>query len=207
MKICIQLLYTQSWLDLAKISVPNIVSYCKRRNYDWNVQCSIDPYDAFEKIRQIKNQFDSGTADVVMSMDCDAMITNYLKKIEDLIEGDEKLYLSKDYNGINTGVFIIKNSEWSKMFLSSLLEKKGLPNIHCEQDAIVGFINENKDATKEIKILPQNQINSYNYSLYKEIPPQSHDDGDFRLGDFVIHFPGISMNERLKMMKNTPVIL
>ncbi len=206
MKIVIQCLYTQGWLDIARVVTPNIVSYCQKHGYSWNIKCISEPYDAFEKIREIQKLFSAGEADVVVSLDCDTVISNHLIKVEDIIDGDEMFFISRDYNNINAGVFIIKNCVWARLFLEALLYRIGKPEVYCEQDAIVDFMKDNEGALEEFKILPQYKINSYHYSLYKEIPPQTHEQGNFELGDWIAHFPGCSMETRLKLIQNTPIV-
>jgi len=86
MRITLQMLYTKSWRDIAKITVENIVNYCVKHGYNWNIQWLDEPYDAFEKIRHIQRLFEANEADVVMSLDCDLMITNYTVKVEDFLD-------------------------------------------------------------------------------------------------------------------------
>lgn len=209
--ICIQCLYTQSWLDIAKIVVPNIIGYCQKHGYSWNIQCISEPYDAFEKIRQIQGIFQRNEADVVMSMDCDAIITNYTVKIEDFIKDKGWLFLCKDYNGINCGVFIVVNNGYSKIGLDCLLAKQYNLGVYCEQDALDSYLKVIEPIAIKynyptVEILPHSSINSYKYELYPEIPPQTHEQGQWQEGDFVLHLPGIGMEKRKEILENIKII-
>lgn len=211
MRICIQCLYTKSWLDIAKITVPNITAYCQKKCYSWNIQCIDEPYDAFEKIRQIQGLFERDEADVVMSIDCDALITNYTKRIEDFLKIDSWFYVCSDYNGINCGVFIVKNTVYSKIGLDYILSKKEDNDVHCEQDALCKYLQVfepiiNKYDYPKVQILPHPSINSYLYHLYHETPTQTHEQGQWQEGDFILHLPGISMEQRKQILSNTKVI-
>jgi len=200
------MLYTKGWVDIAKITTPNIVNYCRKHNYSWNIQCIDEPYDAFEKIRQIQGIFERNEADAVFSMDCDAIITNYGIELDGLVAMDDShAYFTQDYNGLNCGVFCVKKSEWSKCFLKKILDKKGQQNMHCEQDAIMSILCEEFPA--EVLIVPQYAFNSYKYELYIEIPPQTEEEGQWVEGEsFVLHLPGIGMDLRKQILSNTKVI-
>jgi len=199
------MLYTQSWLELAKITTVNIARYCVKHGYSWNIQCIDEPYDAFEKIRQIQGIFERNEADVVMSMDCDSLITNYTIRIEDFINDYNSFFVCEDYHGINTGIFIIKNTIDAKILIDYTLPMKGDIGFNCEQDKIEQYFYHSEDNTG-IEILPHPSINSYLYELYHEIPPQTPAQGQWIEGSFILHLPGIGMDLRKEILSNTKVI-
>lgn len=201
MRICIQMLYTQGWLELAKVTTPNIVNYCRKHGYTWNIQCIKEPYDAFEKIRQIQSIFENNEADAVWSLDCDAIITNYTKKVEDYLNEEDYFYVCKDYNGINCGSFIVVKSEWSIRLLEKMIWYSKYDDIHCEQDALQRYIKIR--GCENIKKLPHPSINSYLYKLYPEIPMQTEEQGQWANGkSFILHLPGVGMDTRISIMKD-----
>lgn len=193
------MLYTDGWLDLAKVVVPNVVNYCRKHNYRWAISRISEPYDGFTKLTGIKNIFDNNDADIVWSLDCDTLITNYTIKVDSLLDDKYDAYFCNDYNGLNAGSFIIKNSNWSDIFLGYCLNLKGLEKMYCEQDAIVGYIKDHPSETK-IKILAHPSINSYLYENYPEIPTQSHEQGNWKQGDLLLHLPGINNEKRLSII-------
>lgn len=199
--ICLQMLYTKSWVELAKVTTPNIVNYCLKHGYSWNIQCIDAPYDAFEKIRQIQKIFSNDEADVVWSLDCDVLITNYTKKVEDYLDEENKLFLCKDYNGINCGSFIVVKSEWSLQLLEKIIYYSKYDDIYCEQDALQRYMKIR--GCENIRKLPHPSINSYLYENYPEIPTQTHEQGQWNIGDFILHLPGIGMEERFKILNET----
>jgi len=203
MRIVLQLLYTKSFRDLARIVVPNIVDYCVKRGYNWNILWLDEPYDAFEKIRHIQRLFEADEADVVMSLDCDLLITNYDIKVEDFLDEEHDFYVCKDFYNINCGTFIIKKSEWSKFFLGSLIILgKQFKTVYCEQDAVIKYMDA-FEGTEEIKILPHPSINSYKYELYPEIPPQTKEQGQWEEGCFIMHLAALGMQTRLDILNET----
>lgn len=200
------MLYTSDWSEIAKISVPNAVNYARKHGYSWNIQAVPQPFSGYDKISHIQNIFDHDEADVVMSIDCDALITNYNIKVKKFLDEQHSLFICKDYNGINAGVFIARKTDWIKDFFSYILLCKGEPDMHCEQDAIVKYMNE-FNTGNNIKILPHPSINSYLYESYPDIPFQTHEQGQWESGDFLLHLPGLSMEKRIDILKTTPVIL
>lgn len=209
MRICLQLLYTEGWVNLAKIVVPNIVNYCRKHGYNWNIHCFPEPckFDfGYEKLKQIKNLFQTGLADVVWSLDCDAIITNYNKKVEDIIDPHFNFYITQGANTYNAGSFIIKKSKWTYLFIEDLLSKQGKENMHCEQDALCDYIREY--GTKDICILPHPSINSFKYELYPEYPEvKTREEGNWHEGDWVLHLPGVGMDLRQEILSNVSIIL
>jgi len=210
MRICLQLLYTEGWVNLAKIIVPNIVNFCRKHGYTWNIQCFPEPCPSdfgYEKLRQIKNIFDNNEADVVWSVDCDLLITRYDWKVEDLINDKDSFYITYGANTYNAGSFIFKKSEFTYWLIEHLLSKQGQDGMHCEQDAICDYIKE--FGVESICILPHPTINSFMYPLPPEWPDVIKEkDGNWLEGSsYVLHLPGISMQDRYRILSSTPVIL
>jgi len=206
MRVCFQLIYTADWVDLAKITVPNIVNYCRKHGYDWNIQSIQNRYSGYLKILNIQSLFAANDADVIVSLDCDTLITNYNIKIEDYIDDIHSFFICKDYNGINAGVFVIKNNKWANGFLSYILQCEGQSGMYCEQDAILSYMKSFPN-NENIKILPHPSINSYLYESYPEIPPQSHEQGQWVEGDYILHLPGIDNQTRIKILTQIPILL
>ena len=61
-------------------------------------------------------------AQYILWMDNDSLIVNQTLSLESLIAGDpgKDFYISSDFNGINFGVFAVRNSEWSRQLFESL---------------------------------------------------------------------------------------
>lgn len=206
---CVQLLYTKSWTKLSDIVVPALTKYCIKHGYKTNIKEVQEPFDGFEKLREIKRIFENNEADVVLSIDCDALITNFNVTIESLIS-DRILNLSKDYNNWNCGVFIMQNAVWAIPFIELLLSKSGKQGIYCEQDAIIDWVNSEslEDVYHVINQIPQYKVNSYLYESYPEIPPQTEEQGQWVQGEsFILHLPGIGMDKRIEILKNTKITL
>lgn len=206
MRISMQCIYDTKWVSLAKLTVPNIVGYCVKHGYDWNIQ-AVQEYKSdsgYDKLREIRKLFENNKADVVVSLDCDLHITNYNIKIEDFLNDTFDFYITHGANTYNAGVFILKKSGWAYWFIDYLLSCQGLPNMHCEQDAIMAYINE--FGTKDICVLPHPSINSFMYDLYPEYTNVTHQEGNWQEGDFILHLPGVGMDKRHQILSNVKVI-
>lgn len=207
MSITVLILYTTSWQSLADMVIPNAKMYCDKNNYTLQVLEYNEPYPSdfgFNKIIEINNLFNNSTK-IVWSLDLDALITNKNIKIEDFLDDEHDFFICKDYNGINAGSFILRKSKWSENFINYILEQRN--KVYCEQDAIESYLDEFPNDEK-IKILNHPSINSYLYELYPEIPKQTHEQGNWEIGDFVLHLPGMNMSKRVETFtKIKPEIL
>lgn len=194
-KICVQMLYTEDWVSLALRSAKSIVDYCDLHGYSRDVRVVNTPYNWIEKLSSIRNTFMRRSANVVWSLDCDAIITNPNFNIETFLDNDHDFYVTKDFNGINCGSFIVKDTEYSYDLINWVLKQSGKTGNHCEQDAINSYMKAYPN--NRIKILPQSTINSYKYELYPEIPPQTEEQGQWVEGkSHVLHLPGVGMSLR-----------
>lgn len=205
-RIVISIQCTLDWLDLSDITINNAEEYCRLRRYGIVPEIFGIHYCGYEKIKSILKIFDSG-ANVVWSMDADTLITNHNKRVEDYIDHKHDFFICKDYNGINAGSFIVRKTKWAISFLEWLLKCKGKDKMYCEQDAINLYMKLFPATVwKQIYILPHPSINSYLYENYPDIPMQKHEDGQWEAGDFVLHLPGMGMEKRIEIMKNTKIV-
>lgn len=197
MRIVVSMVFTSDWYDIADITVTNTEHYCRKHGYGIIPEIMDNPYNGFQKIKSIQTLFEVG-ADVIWSLDCDTLITNHTISVDNFLKENKYFYITKDFNDINAGSFIIKKSKWSNSFLEYLLRQEGGDKMYCEQDAIVKFIKE--FGYDNICILSHPSINSYKYELYPEIPLQTHQQGNWEQGDFILHLPGVILEKRIEIM-------
>ena len=166
-----------------------------------------DKPPAWSKLEIILNIFEKQAFDWVLWVDSDAVIKNKEIKVEELIDNDFDLILSKDGYTYNSGVFLIRNTESSKKFLEECLAKEEfIGHPWEEQAAIVDFLENNKDL--RVYALPQRLLNSYSEKpslegWYTQVSGKSYywdknrgDLGTYREGDFIIHFAGLTADEK-----------
>ena len=101
--------------------------------------------------------------------------------------------IAADFNGINSGVFFIKNCEWSYQFLINVYSRTDcISAIWPEQIAIASELQKPTFGSLA-KIFPQRVFNSYPEELFHRSPVCTYQPGDFLIhfaslhGDFLFH--------------------
>ena len=125
--------------------------------------------------------------DYLVWIDADIYIMNKDIKLETLIEKykDFDIICGSDWKMANTGVLIVKNTDFSKVFLQKVYDNeydpKSDPNdryLNWEQGSFIHLIDKNYlDCTKKIKVTVPTEINSYWFNYFP--------------GHFVLHFAGV----------------
>lgn len=108
------------------------------------------------------------------------------------------IMVAQDWKMINTGVMLIRNSEWAYSFLTELYESPGefVNQPNYEQNTFIDFYDNNTlDCNDHILVLPlhlQNELNSYYFTYF--------------YGNFIIHFCGCNLTQlSLPMTKYCPI--
>jgi hypothetical protein len=202
MNISLLSFYSPAWQPLADIILPNRQKYCEK--HDYNCKIRIGPYAnpnwyyAIDRLVFLYDQLLAGDSDVIWILNIHAMIMNASIKIESFLDDEHDFFICKDIHGINAGSFICKNTEWTRSWLKMIIKEALIIN-HCWHEQKVMQDNENDP---HIKILPHPSINSYYYDLYN---CPTTNDGQFHKGDFVLHLPGTSLDERIKIFTSERV--
>lgn len=158
----------------------------------------------FEKLFMIQDLFNEHPEyEWIWWTGSDAMIMNHTIKIEDKIIPEYDLIIATDCNEINNDSFLIKNSEWGRAYIQELIDliPKYTNHYFYEQQAMIDSYPKHKD---KIKIVPQRYMNAYKNDLY---PHQSKydllgNDGTWQPGDWLIHWPGTSLDLRLQLARH-----
>lgn len=187
---------------LADVTLPNLWEYAFRHDYLVYEHKIEDGKFHFEKHRVFKQLFNDGV-DVIFYKDIDSMITNQTIPITNFLDDKNDFYITEDTTELNGGVMILKNSEWCRNFNNTILSYSG--EVNNEQNAI-NILYRNKQENDLIKVLPQSTINSYLYESYPEIGKQTHEQGQWEEGDFLLHLPALTLERRIEILKNIPII-
>ena len=148
---------------------------CRARDYTWS------------KIPLIQKYLPK--YDFIMWIDGDVMITNQERKLEDfihLLAENKFLLIGRDFQGLNAGVFIIRNCHRAFEFLERVWKRDDMSRkLFHEQTAMSDLL-----ATEKFKgsarIIPHahiNIMNAYDYRMDQKVY--------WRPGDFCIHFAGL----------------
>lgn len=153
----------------------------------------------------------------------DTMITNFATRIEDRVLSAYHFIVCADVNGINADSFLVRNSPEGRAYIDHLLALEAECSKHwdVEQRAIATTLGwpatgekgwpvpadlKVCDQYKDIvKVMPQRYMNSFNYQLYGGMYPDPKDklgfDGNWQLGDWLIHWPAVDVNYRIELYK------
>lgn len=174
-----------------KIVQPGIKNknfYCARHGYDFIChEQTLDPERPipWSKVVAILKAMENPDHKWIFWTDADALVMNHAIPLEDLIDENYDFIISKDMGSINSGHFLIKNSEWSRKFLHNVYNHtECIHDCWWEQRAIIYELDQHPELLTRTKFIPQRMFNSYPEEL-----------GEFQLttlyqkGDFILHFP------------------
>jgi hypothetical protein len=149
----------------------------------------------------------------------DTLITNFLVRIEDRIDNNYHFMICVDVNGLNADSFLIRNTSEGREILDSIIALEpecskfwdteqramamimGVPVPNETPWPISPYVTLNKKYESIIKILPQRFMNSFNYKLYHYTDQRDKlgIDGNWNIGDWLIHWPATQLELRLQL--------
>jgi len=152
----------------------------------------------------------------------DSMITNFSTRIEDRINNAYHFIVCVDINGVNADSFLVRNTSQGKEFLDAIItvEDEYMKFWDTEQRAIgnllglpgtgdpgwpaPGDVKAIGKYADIVKVFPQRYMNSFNYHIYGATYSHHRDkmdfDGNWQLGDWLIHWPGTNLDTRLQLV-------
>lgn len=174
--------------------------YCEENNYGYYCEKSDEKIKNFlknlaptwYKSKLVLDVFEQCNADYVLFLDTDAIISDFSIRIEDFIDENYYFIAAEDvsvHSLMNAGVFLIKNNEWSKNFLTNWFEcsTKLKPRdcslrlevedhdldvegfyshrLWLDQTALTHLYQDKKEYNDKIKIIPNR---SFNWSKYND---------------------------------------
>jgi hypothetical protein len=218
-KALADLTWGQNKAEYAKIH--GYAMHAKTSNWKSPVPDKPHLMTGFEKFHWAKEVLESHPEyDWIWWTGTDTMITNFGTRIEDRIFSSHHFIISVDVNGINDDSFLVRNSTEGRAFLDAILERQeeGLRFWDGGQRIInylCGFPGTGEpgwphgDALKVcdqykdvVKIMPQRYMNSFNYLLYPQYQPPNDKfdrDGNWVLGDWLIHWPAVGTDGRIQL--------
>lgn len=207
MKIVFTSLHNSDYSSLAEKTLDNNkVPYCIKHGYPLIVKT--DNWRnipmGYEKAFLIQTAFnDYPDCEWVFFSECDTLITNMYIKLEDIVKHEEKHFvITVDINGINAGSFFVRNTVEGRGYIQSMVNSIG--RFDHEQDFIKDSYFGSRTHTDIISLYPQRAFNSYDYNVWGDAFPSGLDmfgnNGRWSPGDFIIHFPGNTLENRLKLV-------
>lgn len=157
-----------------------------------------------EKLTLFREYFDANPdVEWIWWLETDALITNFSKKIEDVIDNNYHFIIATDGNGMNAGSFFLRNSKEGNDYLNWLITQwPNYMNHHFyEQQAMI----ESYDMPEWrpiIKLEQQYKFNAHDCWPNTYLPGYGYDKLGGRAwwepGDWVVHWPGSSLETRMK---------
>jgi hypothetical protein len=198
-------MYGENYKEIAGITVPVMVEYAERHDYDLSHIYLDDGNNyAYKKCERVEEIIKNKEADVVMYLDSDALITNLNIKVESFLDGKHSLFVTEDVHEINFGAAIFVCDDRMRKLNEIILDNRN--DFNNEQE-VLNFFRNFHVFQKGMKVLPHPAFNSFDYSLYPEYPKvRSREQGHWHETDFVLHVPGAAYQTRIDTLKNTPVL-
>lgn len=188
-----------SFKEIGQLTLDSKVEYCKIHGYDfsnYNLHEGYPKEIGWFKIDIIRERLKD--YDWILYCEADAMICNYTIRLEEILDINYNFIIAKnsissDWNGINCGVFAVRNSEWSMNFLNKIHNKKEFwHHNQAEQQAIINEFEINtKEMLENCKIIKNKIFNSYFHEWYEQ--------DNFKMGDFILHDAGAHNIHRFQL--------
>ena len=189
----------------------NKVKYAIKHNYSYVAKTDnwVFPqqYIGWERIQFLLDLLDSyPETEWIWLTGSDSMVTNFNVKIEDRISDTHDIIVAGDFNEIIVDdSLLVKNTPRARQYLQDMMD--AMPEYINHRYAENGWMIETHDKYKDIvKIMPQNYMNSYEYRMYAASPwnytgttDKNGDRGQWESGDWLVHWPGTQLHERLEL--------
>lgn len=195
----------------------NKQAYCNRHGYtliNGNELVDKGRPVAWSKLLVIEKHMEMNQFDYLFYIDMDAIIMNQEFNLQRLIAAapEADIIMSADWNGLNTGVWLARNSKWTLWFLktawdqSHLLSKKSKTGIShpfeyeqrafhhlthsevWEKRKLPKYEGDIADIRSHFHVLPQCSMNSY--SMHPLDYRGKRTETQYIPGDFIVHFAG-----------------
>jgi hypothetical protein len=204
-------------------------SYCRQHGYtllDVNNLIDKSRPAAWSKLLALEHYFSSGQYDYLFYVDMDTLIMNADTTIEKFISAagsESDIIVSNDMNGMNTGVFLVRNSPWSLWFLRTSWNQTQLVSptapdgkhylfrweqrafhyltnsIEWQNAGLPEYAGDYRAIRNHFYILPQCAFNSY--ILHPFDIHAVRENSQYAPGDFLIHFAGKNGQDKKKLMR------
>lgn len=175
-------------------------AFCKTSNFVGNIS------PGYEKIFYLQELMaNHPEIEWFFWLGTDTMITNFNIKVEERIDSNFDFIIATDGNALNADSFLVKNSKNGRDLINWIADNVGRydPHYFREQQAMIEA-NEMPEWKPMFKVIQQHLINSHDCWPNHYLPGFGHDKLGGRAwwepGDFVVHWPGSSLQTRLFRM-------
>lgn len=130
----------------------------------------------------------------------DTMLMNHRTTMDRFFDLDYHFIISHDGNALNADSYVVRNSDVGRRFLKDLINNRKwyIENHPWADSQAITDAQANSLWSQAIKVVPQKSFNSYDERLYPDRSGRGRV-SMFTDGDFLIHWPGLSMEHRLEL--------
>jgi hypothetical protein len=137
----------------------------------------------------------------IVWMDTDVLVMNFEHKLADVLSKlhanqNTHFVVARDWNGLNSGVFFLRNTSWSGDFLRRVWDRDNDPSCTQPRDwweqRIIMCILDPRTSQATIQEDSKHIIETKEMRLFNAYPaPISYGNAvaEYRTGDFIAHFP------------------
>jgi hypothetical protein len=132
----------------------------------------------------------------------------------------EDIYLlaTKDWNGLNNGIFLLRVNDWAVDLFTAILAfryYRPYVDLPFTEQSAMEIVMKEPQFKEKVRIVPQHWFNAYPKGKAQEFRDRTTEDGlekyHARRGDFLLHFAGISHRDKaiaewVKMLEQSEVI-
>lgn len=208
MKIGIANFYTPSFGHIRAVTIENHKEYARRHGYEYVCQERDVQYAKvfYDRLRWYCELLRSGKFDWLQVVDADILFTNFNIEIESITDNAFHAVLCRDALMIVAGDMVLRCTPQCIEWLSAViaLEPFYQPPARNEQFAMEHLMPRFDDI---IKIVPQKQMSTYDYSLYRNLGGNyvkgldaGGQCGEWERGDFKFHCPAV-MDRKAEILK------
>lgn len=193
----------------------NKAEYCRRHGYQLEVIHDIRAHYrdgashasgfSWSRLEHMADMIASGRFDWVWCVGCDTLVTNMGLSMESLINGTDKhvLISGERVAPLQADSFLVRNSPeglgWLRDILGTYPQYRH--HVWVENQAMIDRRDRHAPI---IQIVPQYRLNAYDYRRFYHLGSQYRDGtdcygnrGQWQPGDFLIHWPAATLDERL----------
>lgn len=192
----------------------NKAKYCQRYGYQLEVIHDIRPKYcdgsshaggfSWSRLEHMAGMVEYGQFDWVWCVGCDTLITNMQLALEPLIDGTTKhiLICGERVAPLQADSFLVRGTPegagWLRDILSTYQQYRH--HVWVENQAM---IDRREKHAAIMQIIPQYRLNAYDYRRFYHLGSQYRDGtdcygnrGQWQPGDFLIHWPAATLEER-----------
>lgn len=175
---------------------PNRIGYCYRHGYGLQGGFTDAASGFWVKATAILDSLESGDGWAAW-FDTDVLITDQSMPLHWLDSTSADFLYSADIHGLNAGVLFVRNTDWSRQFVRKWLSHREFYKDHPndDQSALAHLLHG--EPKEKWECLPQRTFNSYLYGEYG----LTHSNGEWQIGDFALHLPGLPDSRRLEIFQ------